>query len=117
MDRDYVGAGLGGSPDWGFEAGVTNSQPGTVVGPLLHKAPNIAIDRMWTGFADYYRELGGLESLAFPRTDVRPDILSLGTVRDPALTPGFVRLCFLSAVNMLHCVDDSEPIKSALLGD
>ena len=113
---DYVGGGLAGSPDLGVEAGITNSNPGRIVGPWRHKVSNFAVDGTEIGFAEFFDEFGGVEAFGFPKTDAREDVAAPGRVRDPSTTPGFIRQYFQAAVLEFH-PNQAEPVKLSLLGD
>ncbi|MXW27306.1 MAG: hypothetical protein F4Z80_00140 [Chloroflexi bacterium] len=113
---DYVGGGLAGSPDLGVEAGITNSNPGTLLRPRRHKVSNFAIDGTEIGFAEFFDELGGVEAFGFPKTDARVDVAAPGRVRNPSTTPGFIRQYFQAAVLEFH-PNEAEPVKLSLLGD
>lgn len=114
---DYVGGGLAGSPDLGVEIDITNRNPGSVIGPWRHRVSNIAVDGTHVGFADFFRELGGVAAFGFPKTDARVDIAGAGRILAPGATPGFIRQYFQSAVLEFHPNDERDPIKLSLLGD
>ena len=114
---DYVGGGLGGSPDLGVEEEVTNPFPGRNLGRWGHKVSNFAIDGTETGFADFFERLGGVASFGLPKTDARVDSDRAGTLRLPEATAGFVRQYFQAGVLEYHPYDDAAPVKLSLLGD
>ena len=111
---DYFGGGLGNSIDRGVEYGIANPFPGQLVGPWGNRVANRAVDGAVTGFADFFEELGGVDSFGFPKSEARRDgrqdtRLSIGD-------PGFVRQFFQAAVFESHPGKD-EPVKLRLLGD
>ena len=111
---DYFGGGLGNSIDRGVEYGVANPFPGQLVGPWGNRVANRAVDGTVTGFADFFEQLGGVDSFGFPKSEARRDgrqdtRLSIGD-------PGFVRQFFQAAVFEFHPGKD-EPVKLRLLGD
>ena len=114
---DYFGGGEGGSPDLGAEEGVTNPNPGAVTGPWGHKVSNFAIDGTYVGFADFFRQFGGVAAFGFPKTDARKDSNTDGTLHVEAYTSGFIRQYFQAAVLEHHPSDQRAPVKLALLGD
>lgn len=84
-----------------------SGQPGIVV-------ENTAADGTATGFADFYRRLGGEAVLGRPLSGARRDW-------DPgisggALAPGFIRQYFQAGVLELHPWDAAAPVKLALIG-
>ena len=56
---DYVGGGLAGSPDLGVEAGITNANPGRLVGPWRHKVSNFCDRRHRDRICGFLRRARG----------------------------------------------------------
>lgn len=114
---DYIGGGLGGSPDLGVEPDVINPYPGQPSGPWGHVVSNQAIDGTWTGFSDFYHRLGGVSAFGFAKTDARRGTNADGTLHVDGQLPGFVRQYFQAAVFERHPGDRHSPVKLSLLGD
>jgi hypothetical protein len=116
---DYFGGGLGGSTDLGTENGrPANPNPGMQLGPWGHRVSNVSVNGVNTGFLDFFRTLGGVESFGFPKSEARPDVdpPATNTLHIPGATPGFIRQYFQAAVVEYH-PGDPAPVKLRLLGD
>ncbi len=113
---DYIGDGLGGSPDMGVEPGTSNPNDGLVLGPWGHRVSNTSVEGAPVGFLDVFVRLRGVESFGLPKTEARADTGLPGTVMAPGATPGFIRQYFQAAVLEFHPGDPS-PVKLRLLGD
>lgn len=114
---DYVGGGLGGSADQGYEQGPFNPNPGTLLGPWGNRVSNLSIEGTNVGFADYFERLGGVNAFGVPKTEARTDIVSAGRLLGPEQTPGFIRQYFQAAIFEYHPNVPSDPVQLALLGD
>lgn len=114
---DYFGGGRDGSEDLGVEPGTSNSFAGTQLGPWGHKVSDYAVDGTPIGFAEFFDDLGGVESFGFPKTEARADNNLPGTLHIPGKTTGFIRQYFQAAVMEYHPNDPGDPIKLGLLGD
>lgn len=114
---DYFGGGRDGSEDLGVEPGTSNSFPGTQLGPWGHKVSDYAVDGTIIGFAEFFNDLGGVDSFGFPKTEARADNNLPGTLHIPGKTTGFIRQYFQAAVMEYHPSDPDDPIKLGLLGD
>ncbi len=95
---DFIGGGLEGSPDLGFEAGTTNPFGGTAVGSFGHTVSNQSVEGDDIGFLDAFLALGGAAGLGFPKTEARRDTGEPGTVIDPSAEPGVIRQYFQAGV-------------------
>ncbi len=113
---DFIGGGLGGSPDLGVEPDILNANPGVELGPWGHRVANLSVEGEFTGFLDAFGRLGGLESLGFPKTDARLDSGEAGALIAPGATAGFIRQYFQAGVMELHR-GQPDPVKLRLLGD
>ncbi len=113
---DFLGGGVEGADDLGFEPGSTNSHPGLALGPFGHVVSNVAVDGTPTGFLDVFVRLGGVESFGFPKTEARADTGDPGTLSSEGAAPGLIRQYFQAAVMELH---PGEPavVLLRLLGD
>ena len=89
---------------------------GIVLGPWGHTVSNVSADGEPVGFLDAFWQLGGVESLGYPKTEARRDTSAAGTLVLPGATPGFIRQYFQFAV-MEHHPDALSPVRLALLGD
>ena len=113
---DYIGGGLGGAPDVGVEPGLLSEQPGQPMGPWGHRISNFAVDGTLTGFLDFYREFGGLQSFGLPKTDARLDDAPGAVLGIEGAQPGIVRQYFQAAV-FEHRPGRNQPVQLRLLGD
>ncbi len=113
---DFIGGGLGGSPDLGFEAGTTNPFAGMAVGPFGHVVSNQSVDGDDIGFLDTFQALGGAAGLGFPKTEARRDTGEPGTVIDPTAEPGVIRQ-YLQAGVLEFAPGRAEPVRLRLSGD
>jgi len=115
---DHLGGGLGGSRDQGVEPGLRNPHPGEAVGPWGHKVSNRSVEGVWTGFADFFRRLGGVASFGYPKTDARRDTHPQAVLHDPGRpVDSRIRQYFQAAVLEYHPESASSPVKLRLLGD
>lgn len=113
---DYIGGGLEGSPDLGFEAGTTNPNGGAAVGSFGHVVSNQSVEGDDIGFLDAFLELGGASGLGFPKTEARRDTGETGTVMDPSAESGVIRQYFQAGV-LEFAPGQSEPVRLRLSGD
>lgn len=113
---DYIGGGLAGSPDLGFEAGTTNPNGGMAVGPFGHLVSNTSVEGDDIGFLDAFLELGGAAALGFPKTEARRDTRHPGVVIDPTAEPGVIRQYFQAGV-LEFAPGGLEPVRLRLSGD
>ena len=113
---DYIGGGLDGSPDLGFEAGTTHPLGGMAVGPFGHVVSNQSVDGDDIGFLDAFQALGGAAGLGFPKTEARRDTGEPGTVIDPTAEPGVIRQYFQAGV-LEFAPGRAEPVRLRLSGD
>ena len=113
---DFIGGGLDGSPDLGFESGTTNPFGGMAVGPFGHLVSNQSVDGDDLGFLDAFLELGGAASLGYPKTEARRDTGDPGTVFDPSAKPGVIRQYFQAGV-LEFAPGRFEPVRLRLSGD
>ena len=116
MVWDFIGGGLEGSPDLGFEAGSTNPFGGLAIGPFGHVVSNLSVHGDEIGFLDAFRELGGSAGLGFPRTEARRDTREPGAVIDPTAEPGSIRQYFQAGV-LEFAPGQPEPVRLRLSGD
>ncbi len=117
---DFVGGGLGGSPDQGVEPGLLSNQPGQVFGRPAwdHRVSNSSLEGVAIGFLDFFNGVGGVESLGFPKTEARFDTHPDAELSLPGATPGFIRQYFQAAVLEFHPdAAEGQQVKLALLGD
>ena len=114
---DYVGGGLGGSFDQGFESGPFNPNPGALHGPWGNRVSNNSIEGTSVGFENFFDRLGGVQAFGFPKTEARTDIVGASRLLGPQLTPGFIRQYFQAAIFEYHPNVPSNPVQLALLGD
>lgn len=113
---DYIGGGLGNSPDLGVEPGLLSDQPGQPVGPWGHRVSNFAIDGTATGFLDFYREFGGLQAFGLPKSDARLDDAPGAVLGIEGAQPGIIRQYFQAAV-FEYRPGRNQPVQLRLLGD
>ncbi|MYD94495.1 MAG: hypothetical protein F4Y02_12570 [Chloroflexi bacterium] len=113
---DFIGGGLDGSPDLGFEAGTANPFGGMAVGPFGHVVSNQSVDGDDIGFLDAFQALGGAAGLGFPKTEARRDTGEPGTVIDPTAEPGVIRQYFQAGV-LEFAPGRAEPVRLRLSGD
>ncbi len=114
---DFFGGGLNGAPDYGFEPGIINPNPGEDNFPAFgHKVSDVSIEGVQVGFKRFFDMTGQSQAYGFPKTEARRDTFAPGTVYNPQTTPGFIRQYFQSAVLEFH-EGDPEPVKLTLLGD
>ncbi len=113
---DYLGGGVEGADDLGFEPGSSSPHPGLALGPFGHTVSNLAGDGAPTGFLDFFGRLGGVESFGFPKTEARADTGEPGTLSIEGATLGFIRQYFQAAVLELH-PGAPDPVRLRLLGD
>ena len=113
---DYVGGGLGGSPDLGVEPDLLSDQPGVPYGPWGHRVSNFAVDGTHTGFLDYFYRLGAVKSFGYPKTEARRDDDPAAVLAIPGAEAGLIRQYFQAAVMEYH-PDTPQPVKLRLLGD
>ncbi len=111
---DHFGGGLGGSQDLGVEPGTTNSNPGELHGPWGHKVSNFSVGDVRTGFLDFFRSYGGVNSFGYPKSEARADTNDPGTLHIATATPGFIRQYFQAAVLEYH---PGAGVRLRLLGD
>ncbi len=116
---DYMGGGLGGSVDQGYEDGIYNPNTGLEFEEGWgHKVSNVDITGKFNGFRDFFDRLGGVDSFGLPKTDAREDTGAPGTLLTPGATPGITRQYFQAAV--FESWPDEAPayrVKLTLLGD
>ena len=92
---DYMGGGLGGSVDQGYEDGIYNPNTGLEFEEGWgHKVSNVDITGKFNGFRDFFDRLGGVDSFGLPKTDAREDTGAPGTLLTPGATPGITRQYF-----------------------
>lgn len=113
---DYIGGGLEGSIDLGFEEGTVNPHGGLAVGPFGHVVSNQSVEGDDIGFLDAFRALGGATGLGFPKTEARRDTGEPGTVIDPSAEPGVIRQYFQAGV-LEFAPGRAEPVRLRLTGD
>ena len=113
---DYIGGGLNGSRDLGFEEGTTNPHGGMDVGTFGHVVSNHSVEGDAIGFLDAFRALGGAAALGFPKTEARRDTGEPGTVIDPSAEPGVIRQYFQAGV-LEFAPGRAEPVRLRLTGD
>ncbi len=113
---DYLGGGVGGSPDLGVEPELLSDQAGLASGPWGHRVSNFAIDGTPIGFLDFFDALGGVQAFGFPKSDARSDLDPRASLRIPGANPNFIRQYFQAAVLEYH-PGTPQPVKLRLLGD
>ena len=113
---DYIGGGLGGSPDQGTEPDITNPNPGTFLGPWGHKVSNLAINGQLIGFLDFFNTFGGVDAFGYPKTDARIDRGLEGMLMAPGVTTGVIRQYFQAAVFEFDPGNPHDPVKLIYLG-
>ena len=113
---DFIGGGLEGSPDLGFEAGTTNPHGGVAVGPFGHVVSNQSVEGDAIGFLDAFQALGGAAGLGFPKTEARLDTGAPDTVLDPSAEPGVIRQYFQAGV-LEFAAGRPDPARLRLSGD
>ena len=113
---DFIGGGLEGSPDLGFEAGTTTPHGGVAVGPFGHVVSNQSVEGDDIGFLDAFLDLGGAAGLGFPKTEARLDTGAPGTVLDPTAEPGVIRQYFQAGV-LEFAAGRPDPARLRLSGD
>lgn len=113
---DFIGGGLDGSPDLGFEAGSTNPNDGMAVGSFGHVVSNQSVEGDDIGFLDAFLELGGAAGLGFPKTEARRDTGEPGSLIDPSAESGVIRQYFQAAV-LEFAPGRLEPVRLRLSGD
>ncbi len=112
---DYVGGGLGGSPDQSFEPAPASAPEGAVrVGAFGHYVGNFDEQGRRTGFLAFFERLGGVDAFGFPKTGARQDSGDKGMLLDPGSEPGFTRQYFQAAVFQLN---EQGEVELTLLGD
>ena len=114
---DYLGGGVLGAPDLGFEPHLLSDQPGVFPGPWGHRVSNFAIDGTYTGFLNFFQRYGGVPAFGYPKTEARYDDDPAAVLRLPEATPGFIRQYFQAAVFEYHPGDPADPVKLGLAGD
>ena len=114
---DYVGGGQGGSVDQGVEPGLTNPNPGDVVGEWGHKVSNYSVEGLYTGFKDFFDRLGGADSFGHAKTDARYDDHPQAVLHAPDTDLHWIRQYFQAGVLEYHPEDPGDPVKLTLLGD
>jgi len=113
---DFIGGGLEGSTDLGFEEGTVNPHVGLPLGPFGHVVSNQSVEGEDTGFLDAFRTLGGAAGLGFPKTEARRDTGEPGTVIDPTAEAGVIRQYFQAGV-LEFAPGHAEPVRLRLSGD
>ena len=112
---DYVGGGLSGARDQGFEPAPRAGPAGAVqVGAFGHHVGNFDDQGRRTGFLDFFDRLGGIDAFGFPKTSARKDTGEPGQLLDPGSQPGFIRQYFQAAVFQLN---ERGAVELTLLGD
>ncbi len=114
---DYFGGGVAGADDLGTEPGTSNPNPGFQHGPWGHKVSNYAVDGTFTGFADFFTELGAVDAFGYPKSEARVDSNRPNTLFIAAATQGFIRQYFQAAVFEYHPGVPTAPVQLRLLGD
>ena len=114
---DFLGGGVFGAPDLGFEPHLLSDQPGVFPGPWGHRVSNFAIDGTYTGFLNFFQRYGAVPAFGYPKTEARYDDDPAAVLTLPGSTAGFIRQYFQAAVFEYHPGDPADPVKLGLAGD
>ena len=115
---DFVGGGLGGSTDQGFEEQIKNDNEGVILPAWEHKISDFDITGTDVGFRRFFDKLGGTKSFGFPKTDAREDTGGAGMLLAPGVDLGWIRQYFQAAVFEYHPAEpEGSRVKLSLLGD
>ena len=114
---DFIGGGVFGAPDLGFEPHLLSDQPGIFPGPWGHRVSNFAIDGTYTGFLDFFYYYGGVPAFGYPKTEARRDDHPDAVLRLAGAETGIIRQYFQAAVFEFHPDDPDDPVKLGLAGD
>ena len=114
---DFIGGGVFGAPDLGFEPHLLSDQPGIFPGPWGHRVSNFAIDGTYTGFLNFFLHYGGVPAFGYPKTEARYDDDPAATLALAGAETGVIRQYFQAAVFEHHPDDPDAPVQLGLAGD
>ena len=112
---DLIQARISAPGDPEAESNLSNPFATSTVGPWLRSVSDRSIGGVWTGFAEFIVQIGGLDTLGWPKSEARRDDRPDVVFQIPGTSPGFVRQYFQNAVLKWH-PGRTPAVKLALIG-
>jgi hypothetical protein len=93
----------------GVEVRPISRAPGEHVGPWGRQVSNLSVEGLETGFLDMFRDMGGVASFGYPRSDARDDDHPEATMASLPTVDGAIRQYFEAGVLQILGGSDQAP--------